>query len=139
MDFKRGEKRVNLLLPPRSLLIMSGESRYAWSHGICPRHSDIVHTSNGLSTRERSTRTSFTFRKVRTGDCPCHYDEYCDTKKNPADSNIGNSVAPALESSYVHEVLFLKLNKNVQKMSADRMVLSLYLKIISGKLQLHRK
>ena len=108
MDFKRGEKRTSLLLPSRSLLIMSGEARYAWSHGIYPRHSDIVNTSSGITTRERGIRTSFTFRKVRTGNCPCYYDEYCDTKNN-SEKNIGNSIAPKLESSYVHEVLLKML------------------------------
>ncbi|XP_043268581.1 alkylated DNA repair protein alkB homolog 8 [Venturia canescens] len=104
MDFKRGDRKISLLLPPRSLLIMSGESRYAWSHGICPRHNDIINTSTGITTQERGTRISFTFRKVRSGNCPCFYDEYCDTRENLSERNIGNSVAPGLESSYVHEV-----------------------------------
>ncbi|KAF7987162.1 hypothetical protein HCN44_011503 [Aphidius gifuensis] len=32
MDFRKDNKKVSLALPARSLLIMSGESRYAWTH-----------------------------------------------------------------------------------------------------------
>ncbi|XP_015126239.1 alkylated DNA repair protein alkB homolog 8 [Diachasma alloeum] len=103
MDFKKNEKKIHIPLPPRSLLVMSGESRYAWSHGICPRHSDIVSDDNGITTRQRGTRTSFTFRKVRRGDCQCYFDEYCDTVDKYS-KNIDDSVAPGLELSYVHEV-----------------------------------
>ncbi|XP_053978893.1 alkylated DNA repair protein alkB homolog 8 isoform X1 [Hylaeus volcanicus] len=104
MDFKREDKRVAILLPPRSLLIMSGEARYAWSHGICPRHNDVVETVNGITTQPRGTRVSFTFRKVRSGDCYCTFPEYCDTKKTCTDTLIDNKVATGIENSYVHEV-----------------------------------
>jgi alkylated DNA repair protein alkB family protein 8 len=30
MEFRRGSERRALLLPPRSLLVMAGEARYAW-------------------------------------------------------------------------------------------------------------
>ncbi|XP_011311375.1 alkylated DNA repair protein alkB homolog 8 [Fopius arisanus] len=103
MDFRKKEKKIGILLPPRSLLVMSGESRYTWSHGICPRHSDIVSEDNGMTTRPRGIRTSFTFRKVRRGDCPCYFDDYCDTVHKHR-KDIDNSVAPGLELSYVHEV-----------------------------------
>ena len=57
-----GEQTTNLLLlPRRSLLIMSGESRYAWQHGILARKSDLGADGSLL---ERSQRTSVTFRKV---------------------------------------------------------------------------
>lgn len=102
MDFKRGEKKLSLLLPRRSLLVMSGESRYAWTHGICPRHSDVVEQKNSLTTRQRETRTSFTFRKVRRGDCKCKFEEYCDTER--IQKPIRGDLASELEHSYVHEV-----------------------------------
>ena len=50
-----------LLLPRRSLLIMSGESRYAWQHGIAAAKSDLLADGRVL---ERSQRVSITFRKV---------------------------------------------------------------------------
>ena len=105
MDFKKDEQKIAIDLPSRSLLIMSGESRYAWSHGICPRHNDNIQMDTGLSTRPRDTRVSFTFRKVRNGPCNCQYVDYCDTKRNiPNVKEIDNSIASNLENLYVHDV-----------------------------------
>lgn len=101
MDFKRGDQKAAIYLPPRSLLIMSDEARYAWSHGICPRHNDVVNTEAGITTQPRGTRVSFTFRKVRRGDCCCIFPKYCDSKRS---SSISNKVAKGIEHSYVHEV-----------------------------------
>ena len=105
MDFKKEDKKIALDLPARSLLVMSGEARYAWTHGICPRHNDNVETNNGFSTRPRGTRVSFTFRKIHEGDCTCKYKEYCDTKSSiPEVTAINDSIASELENSYVHKV-----------------------------------
>lgn len=30
MEFRRGSQQRSLFLPPRSLLVLAGESRYAW-------------------------------------------------------------------------------------------------------------
>lgn len=108
MNFKKENKKASLFLPPRSLLIMSGEARYAWSHGICPRHNDIVQTSNGITTQSRGTRVSFTFRKVHRGDCYCNFPEYCDTKQNNSITIIDNKIALGIETSYVHDVCIIK-------------------------------
>ncbi|CAL1526809.1 unnamed protein product [Lymnaea stagnalis] len=67
MDFRHPEgKHLQVLLPSRSLIVMTGDSRYVWSHGITPRKSDIVTTASGdgVTLLTRETRTSFTFRKV---------------------------------------------------------------------------
>ncbi|KAK6976876.1 Alkylated DNA repair protein alkB 8 [Biomphalaria glabrata] len=67
MDFRHPDGRhLKVILPRRSLLVMTGDSRYVWSHGITPRKSDIVSNPNGqgLTLLNRGTRTSFTFRKV---------------------------------------------------------------------------
>jgi alkylated DNA repair dioxygenase AlkB len=50
--------RVSLILEPQSLLIISGESRSAWSHAIPARRSDIVEGTRLL----RHRRVSLTFR-----------------------------------------------------------------------------
>lgn len=82
MDFRRvsssGEvlEKVPLLLPTRSLLVMSGPARYLWSHGIATRLHDQVPTQqNGDKTAvaivPRGTRTSVTFRAVRKPPCIC--------------------------------------------------------------------
>ncbi|XP_051169030.1 alkylated DNA repair protein alkB homolog 8 [Leptopilina boulardi] len=102
MDFKRGKEKISILLPARSLLIMSDESRYAWSHGICPRHNDTTQNENGTTVQKRGIRTSFTFRKVRRGDCQCNYHEYCNT--NNTQETISELNAKGIENLYVHEV-----------------------------------
>ncbi|CAK9821625.1 Alkylated DNA repair protein alkB homolog 8 [Anthophora retusa] len=104
MDFKREDKKAAVFLPPRSLLIMSGEARYAWSHGICPRHNDVVKTSKGITTQPRGTRVSFTFRKVHRGDCHCNFPKYCDTQQNYTSTFIDTEIASRIENSYVHKV-----------------------------------
>ncbi len=62
MDFAplRGSDKLSLLLEPGSLVIMQGESRYQWKHGIAPRKSDLV---DGRSVA-RGRRVSLTLRKV---------------------------------------------------------------------------
>lgn len=62
MEFKQNEKTVNVLLRRRSLLVMSGEARFGWQHGITPRTMDIVPINKILTVRKRSVRYSFTFR-----------------------------------------------------------------------------
>lgn len=57
MDLTNGNIKVPVYLEPRSLLILKGDVRYKWKHGIAPRKSD-----NGV---DRQRRTSLTFRKVR--------------------------------------------------------------------------
>ncbi|KAK8739581.1 hypothetical protein OTU49_003413 [Cherax quadricarinatus] len=71
-------------LPPRSLCVMTGPARYEWSHGICPRMTDVVPNKNsttGLQLLPREERVSFTFRKVRHGECWCRIATVCDSYK----------------------------------------------------------
>ncbi|XP_019445183.1 PREDICTED: alkylated DNA repair protein alkB homolog 8 [Lupinus angustifolius] len=65
-------------LPPRSLLLMSGEARYAWHHYI-PHHK--IDKVNDKVIRRASRRVSFTFRKVRTDACKCAFPQYCDSQR----------------------------------------------------------
>ena len=53
------EKR-QMVLEPKSLLVLSNEMRYNWTHGIVPRKSDMIEGRR--VARER--RVSLTFRKV---------------------------------------------------------------------------
>ena len=53
-------KKLELLLPQRSLVVMKAESRYNWLHGIVGRQKDNF---NG-QVRKRGRRISITFRKV---------------------------------------------------------------------------
>lgn len=63
--------RLELLLPPRSLVILSGEARYLWTHGIPARRVDEF---NGIKI-QRERRISLTFRKVilHQSDQPVDY------------------------------------------------------------------
>lgn len=56
---KHGQK-VEILLKPRSLVVLSGESRSLWTHGIPARKQDVFGGCKFI----RSTRVSLTFRKV---------------------------------------------------------------------------
>lgn len=109
MEFRKGHQKRSVLLPRRSLLIMSGESRYDWTHGITPRMMDVVLTTNGnLTTRPRSKRTSLTFRKLRNGPCTCNFPTLCDTKWEKQHSAEKTAVeedkAAILEELNVHKV-----------------------------------
>jgi alkylated DNA repair dioxygenase AlkB len=56
MNLTRDKSQQSIALAPRSLLILQGEVRFAWKHGIAARKSD-----DGL---RRQRRLSLTFRKV---------------------------------------------------------------------------
>lgn len=60
MDLNRDAQSVSILLEPRSLLVLRGEARYQWSHGIARRKQDSI--DNIILKRER--RLSITIRKV---------------------------------------------------------------------------
>lgn len=62
MDFfhSQTEKQMSLLLQPCSLLVLQGEARYQWKHGIRARRSDTDRSIRLL----RLVRVSLTFRKV---------------------------------------------------------------------------
>ncbi|XP_069496773.1 alkylated DNA repair protein alkB homolog 8 isoform X2 [Ambystoma mexicanum] len=122
MDFKHPDGRIAaVMLPRRSLLVMTGESRYLWSHGITPRKFDLVQVSEGpksgtisvdagdLTLNKRGTRTSFTFRKVRQTPCNCAHASVCDSQKSQQKDNSpsipdSNTNASKLEKEYVHQV-----------------------------------
>jgi hypothetical protein len=52
--------RKMVYLPPRSLLVLRGDARYTWSHGIASRHRDKVDQQ----LLPRGRRVSLTFRQV---------------------------------------------------------------------------
>uniref|UniRef100_A0A4W3JDD6 tRNA (carboxymethyluridine(34)-5-O)-methyltransferase n=1 Tax=Callorhinchus milii TaxID=7868 RepID=A0A4W3JDD6_CALMI len=123
MDFKdRSGHSVAVMLPRRSLLVMTDESRYLWSHGITPRKFDVVQSSetlkpgsisrdiSDLTLNKRGTRTSFTFRKVRMTPCDCAYPEVCDSqigdqcKESLPAVPTSEGDASKLECEYVHKV-----------------------------------
>lgn len=54
------QAQMPVLLEPGSLLVMRGEARYGWKHGIAPRKSDLYQGRKIV----RGRRLSLTFRKV---------------------------------------------------------------------------
>lgn len=64
MEFRKGNFHNSILLKSKSLLIMSGESRLVWTHGITPRKFDIINTVDGPDIMCRRNRISVTFRRV---------------------------------------------------------------------------
>lgn len=69
---------LGVRLPPRSLLVLSGDARYGWEHGIAARGADFHR--DGLP-HARARRLSVTFRTV--GDaapCACRWPQLCDSR-----------------------------------------------------------
>lgn len=60
MQLTSEEKKYDVFLEKRSLIVLSGEARYKWQHAIPARKSDIF---DGVKL-ERQRRVSVTFRKV---------------------------------------------------------------------------
>ncbi|XP_042271239.1 alkylated DNA repair protein alkB homolog 8 [Thunnus maccoyii] len=130
MEFRHPDGRVvHVLLPGRSLLVMKGESRYLWTHGITPRKFDMVPacdpqcpadamsnpgTNSNLTLSKRGTRTSFTFRKIRHEPCCCAFPSACDSQGAPSVPSTSPPSPPSLpschtdaarlEEEYVHQV-----------------------------------
>lgn len=112
MDFRHpdGVRNEGVLLPARSLAVMSGASRYKWEHAIVPRTFDVI---DGKQI-PRQRRVSITFRKIHSGPCECSFPKYCDTPERDGQedaqeeeldpSSQTTSLAPtAMEKQYVHE------------------------------------
>ncbi|XP_034556271.1 LOW QUALITY PROTEIN: alkylated DNA repair protein alkB homolog 8 [Notolabrus celidotus] len=130
MEFRHPDGRlIPVVLPARSLLLMKGESRYLWTHGITPRKYDMVpacdpqslaHTTadfgthSNLTLSKRGTRTSFTFRKIRHKPCDCAFPSACDSQGAPSPPSVSSQPPPSLpcshadaallEEEYVHQV-----------------------------------
>ncbi|XP_035239619.1 alkylated DNA repair protein alkB homolog 8 [Anguilla anguilla] len=122
MDFRHPDGRsVAVVLPERSLLVMKGESRYLWTHGITPRKFDVVPAGDTVSSgpvtsdpgdltlSKRDTRTSFTFRRVRRMACDCAYPSACDSRRPPEAPPApalprDDGDASRLEARFVHRV-----------------------------------
>lgn len=70
---------TELFLPPRSLLVMMGPSRYGYTHGIRGRKTDQIDGQTVL----RQGRYSITMRTVRRGaeiGCDCSFPGVCDAR-----------------------------------------------------------
>lgn len=75
MQFRRGERRVDVDLLPRSMMQMTGDSRLHWTHSIKKRKTDTLPDG---TVRLRENRWSITYRWVREGECECGDIDLCD-------------------------------------------------------------
>eukprot|EP00467_Chlorarachnion_reptans_P018647 CAMPEP_0114527464 /NCGR_PEP_ID=MMETSP0109-20121206/23633_1 /TAXON_ID=29199 /ORGANISM="Chlorarachnion reptans, Strain CCCM449" /LENGTH=632 /DNA_ID=CAMNT_0001709437 /DNA_START=166 /DNA_END=2064 /DNA_ORIENTATION=- len=84
MDFRypKSTEKKSIILPRRSLLVLTKEARYTWSHGIAHRSFDCLHGN----VVKRSRRVSLTLRRI------------LQTKMN----TLNPLAAPAVERDYVH-------------------------------------
>ncbi|KAH8118835.1 hypothetical protein DFH11DRAFT_1569564 [Phellopilus nigrolimitatus] len=59
----------SLYLPARSIIVMSGEARYKWTHGISQLTRDLVESVHNASSEEipREERVSITYRWLLPG------------------------------------------------------------------------
>ncbi|KAI9558419.1 hypothetical protein GHT06_015201 [Daphnia sinensis] len=106
MDFMSNDdgRRVSIVLPRRSCLIISQESRYSWSHGITPRKYDVTEAADhGLTVVRRENRTSLTFRKVRTSKCDCTFFRWCDSRLEDS-VDLSGKTADNIERNHVFRV-----------------------------------
>lgn len=61
MQFSKDKEQEEILLQPRSILLLSGDARYLWKHGI-----KAVKNDKWLGTLiPRERRISITFRKIK--------------------------------------------------------------------------
>lgn len=71
MDFSHeAQPRQHLFLPSGSVLVLSGEARYDWKHGITARDCDLVRSADGsdrIDALKRSIRLSITIRSMLPG------------------------------------------------------------------------
>ncbi|KAF8592284.1 hypothetical protein K439DRAFT_1626304 [Ramaria rubella] len=52
------EDRYDIYLPERSILVLTGDARYKWTHGIEGKLGDSIIEEGGASWIERGTRDS---------------------------------------------------------------------------------
>merc|ERR1712176_947260 len=64
-------------LPANSLLLLRGEARYAWQHGIVARTTDCISEGEIVP---RGRRVSLTFRTARSQPCNCKWPLLCNSQ-----------------------------------------------------------
>ena len=97
-------EEINVLIPARSAFVLTGESRYLWTHAINTRKID--RTASGLSFRRK--RVSLTYRKSRPKPCcECPYPKQCDYVLGKKSAIINETIdisKPEFEKRYVKDV-----------------------------------
>ena len=77
MRLQRRDESHVIWLPPRALLVLSGASRYEWSHAIAMRRHDVLESGERVA---RGRRVSLTLRRARGRPCACAFPAFCDSQ-----------------------------------------------------------
>ncbi|OQR67653.1 alkylated DNA repair protein alkB8-like [Tropilaelaps mercedesae] len=117
MEFRRPHEGsrpsiVTVLVRRGSVMFMSDESRYGWTHSIAQRKYDLipaVHQGVPPVAIARAERVSFTFRKIRSAEvpCACAFPSLCDSQLRQnlsVELSLSAREASRLEEMHVHEV-----------------------------------
>lgn len=103
----KDKKSIPVNLPRRSLMVMSGRTRYAFTHGITPHKNDVIQiqseTKPYLTLRKRQERISFTFRKSIDRICECPFIQHCPSRAKDIEE-MDDATASQLEKMHVHKV-----------------------------------
>ncbi|ORZ22322.1 hypothetical protein BCR42DRAFT_405939 [Absidia repens] len=70
--------QVDVVLPRRSIVVLTGDARYNYKHGIS---KDLMETAPDGQVIQRKQRVSFTFRQIIAWEVPTDEDG-CGCKKN---------------------------------------------------------
>ncbi|KAI8624129.1 hypothetical protein F5Y19DRAFT_339602 [Xylariaceae sp. FL1651] len=121
-----GEReQVDVDLPPRSIMQMSGDARLHWEHGIKKRKKDTLPDG---TVRLRADRWSITYRWLReSGECECGDERLCDTAQRRAgverEYRWKQNGQPQ-EKVQEHEIQGYHENSSGQKVIAETAVLN---------------
>ena len=81
----RAKQILEIPLESNSLCIMAGQARYAWTHGIRRRITDLTPEGGVV---QRLDRYSITLRQVDfDGKCGCAHPDWCDTRNQAYNSS----------------------------------------------------
>jgi alkylated DNA repair dioxygenase AlkB len=94
-EYRALPQTVDIWVESRSLIVMSGMSRYLYKHKIPVRKTDLTPDEEVV---RRSTRTSITIRQVRfDGICECDYPLMCDYQ-NPESLVLPDRVTTLIDT-----------------------------------------
>lgn len=64
MTFERGIEKFECFLPRRSMMMITGQARYEWKHGIQKRVTYIDNLGNKITKPNNYRRISLTYRSI---------------------------------------------------------------------------
>ena len=130
MIMKNDTKSYIFWIPKNSLIILKGEARYSWQHGIPGRK---IHNLDDGTTVKNTKRISVTFRHTTDKKCKCDYPESCidqGAKFRIMHSRLGDAVEMWRPIRSESDLLNFNLNHNgwfsYLKISIQKFIYSLF-------------